>query len=62
MAGNPNSGATFTYGYRPKSPSFTTVSNVANGVSGGFLAVAVVAPLAVSTIGSGMPVADSAAC
>lgn len=53
LAGNPNTAASYAYGYRPKSPSYTTVSNVANGVSGGFVAVAVAAPLLAGTIGAG---------
>lgn len=53
LAGDPVSGATYTWRYRPASPSFTTVSNVANGVSGGALAIALAAPVVMSTAATG---------
>ena len=60
LAGNPVSGATYTWRYRPASPSYTTVSNVANGVSGGALAVALAAPAVMSTAGTGVRSSASA--
>ena len=53
LAGNPTSAATYTYGYRPKSPTYNIVSDIANGVSGASLAVAVAAPVVLGTVTTG---------
>ena len=50
LAGHPNTAATYTYYYQPKSATYTTVSNAANGVAGGTMAVALAAPIAFSSI------------
>lgn len=46
LAGNPNTGASYTYEYTPKSPSYTTVSSVTNAVAGAAMGVAVAGPIA----------------
>ena len=57
LAGHPNTAATYTYYYQPKSPTYTTVSNAANGVAGGMMAIALAAPIAFSSVA-----ATSGAC
>ena len=47
LAGNRNTGASYTYEYTPKSPSYTTVSSATNAVAGAAMGFAVAAPIAV---------------
>lgn len=54
-AGNPNTAASYTWEYRPKSPSYNIVSDVANGVSGAGLAVALATPVVLGTTMVGEP-------
>ncbi len=53
LAGNPNTAATYTYAFQPANPSYTTVSTVANAVTGASLGVAVAAPLALGALSTG---------